>query len=63
MDIISMMISLSFAMYATIVFVIGAVKKKIDRSLPALLFIFSQLTILVGLVYYAQTITLWTLLG
>lgn len=63
MDIVSMMISLSFAMYATIVFVIGAVKKKIDRSLPALLFIFSQLTILVGLVYYTQTITLWTLLG
>ncbi len=62
MDIISMMISLSFALYACIVFVLWTMGIRIGRRLPALLFIFSQLTILVGVVYYADTLTLWTLL-
>jgi hypothetical protein len=63
MDMISMMISLSLALYACIVFVLGAMGSKIDRRIHALLFIFLQLTILVGVIYYSDTITLWTLLG
>jgi len=62
MDIVSMMISLSFAMYACIVFVLWTVGVKIDRRIPALLFVFSQLTILVWVIYYADSLTLWTLL-
>ncbi len=58
----AMMISLSFAMYACIVFVLGTMWAKIDRRVPALLFIFSQLTILVGVIYYADTFSLRTLL-
>jgi hypothetical protein len=62
MDMISMMISLSFAMYACIVFVLGTTWVKINRRIPALLFVFSQLTILVGVIYYADTFSLRTLL-
>lgn len=63
MDVVSMMISLSFALYACIVFVLWTMGSKIERRIPALLFIFFQLTILVGVVYYADTFTLRTLLG
>lgn len=62
MDIISMMISLSFALYACIVFVLWTIGIKIDRRIPALLFVFSQLTILVWVIYSTDTLTLRTLL-
>lgn len=62
MDMVSMMIALSFAMYACIVFSLGTLGHKIDRRVPAFLFIFSQLTVLVGVIHYAETFTLWTLL-
>lgn len=63
LDIISLMISVSFALYACVVFVIGTLGSRIDRRIPALLVVFSQLTVLVWVVYAADTFSLWTVLG
>lgn len=62
LDVLGMLIGLSFALYACIVFVFGTMWVKIERRLSALLFVFFQLTILIGVIQYTSELTIRTVL-
>ncbi len=62
-DVFSMLLVLWFALYAAFVFIWGAIGLRVSRSYPALLVIFSQITLIIGIAYQASTFSIWTWLG
>jgi hypothetical protein len=58
-----MLLVLWFALYWAIVFIWWAVGLRVSRWYPALLVIFSQITLIIGIAYQASTFSIWTWLG
>lgn len=62
-DVFSLFMVLWFAIYAAIVFIWWAIGLRVSRWYPALLVIFSQITLIIWLAYQAPSFTIWTGVG
>lgn len=62
-DVFSMLLIVWFAIYATIVFIGWAIGLRLSRWYPALLVIFSQITLIIWIAYQTPSFTIWTWVG